>query len=110
MWLNDDGTGGRNGFSKVVSKKRFWEPKKDQTIKRSNMDYGSHYRFQHMFEKTFEFTAQGKADADFVARHLPNTLVGNGGEGKPVTAFQWDGYLVFFDPKDNLIFWCRPAK
>jgi hypothetical protein len=27
-----------------------------------------------------------------------------------VRAWEWDGFLVFFDNKEQVIFWCRPGK
>ncbi len=56
--------------------------------------------------------------SEFIGRHLPGDLRGNGyadyrtpiNAGKACTAFQWDGYLIFFDGKESLVFWCRPNE
>jgi hypothetical protein len=98
MWLNEDGSAGRQSSEhKIVS-----------------TNFGAGYQrtpFERFSEVTFEVSGRGQADADFVARHLPSTFVdtaGQNGTDKAVSAYQWDGYLVYFNAQDRLIFWCRP--
>lgn len=99
-WMNQDGTAGRrSGKPNVVS-----EEKKS---------FSSHRYTVSELAEDFEFSARGSADADFVARHLPSTFVdtaGQNGNDKAVSAYQWDGYLVYFDAQDRLVFWCRPKE
>ena len=98
MWLNQDGSAGRQSSEhKIVSTK---------------FGFGaSRIPFERFSEVTFEVSGSGQADADFVARHLPSTFVSTAGQNeKAVSAYQWDGYLVYFDAQDRLVFWCRPKE
>ena len=99
VWLNQDGSAGRQGSEhNIIS-----------TETGGNSNYYRTIRI--LSEVTFELTARGQADADFVARHLPSTFVSTGGQNeKAVSAYQWDGYLVYFDAQDRLVFWCRPKE
>ena len=97
-WINQDGTAGRRGG-------------KPNLVSQDIRHYaGSRYR-TYSFEEHFEFSARGAADADFVARHLPSTFVGGEGQNaEAVSAYQWDGYLIYFNAQDQLLFWCRPKE